>query len=112
MRIGTGLSWRRPAIPLGAARAAAAPMTAIATAARPKRPLAAQSATLKRGRMSRKFLIAGFISCLIVASSADARPTQVMPGVSYERILRWTRSEEHTSELQSRRDIVCRLLLE
>src|SRR6266496_5985641 len=24
----------------------------------------------------------------------------------------WTRSEEHTSELQSRRDIVCRLLLE
>src|SRR6266496_2842623 len=24
----------------------------------------------------------------------------------------WTRSEEHTSELQSRRDLVCRLLLE
>src|SRR6201989_3671658 len=24
----------------------------------------------------------------------------------------WSRSEEHTSELQSRRDIVCRLLLE
>src|SRR5690349_25119759 len=26
--------------------------------------------------------------------------------------LRWRRSEEHTSELQSRRDLVCRLLLE
>src|SRR5690349_23107394 len=25
---------------------------------------------------------------------------------------KWTRSEEHTSELQSRRDLVCRLLLE
>src|SRR5690349_24573958 len=25
---------------------------------------------------------------------------------------RWPRSEEHTSELQSRRDLVCRLLLE
>src|SRR5438874_9236991 len=25
---------------------------------------------------------------------------------------RWCRSEEHTSELQSRRDLVCRLLLE
>src|SRR5690349_23957807 len=25
---------------------------------------------------------------------------------------RWGRSEEHTSELQSRRDLVCRLLLE
>src|SRR5204862_7636800 len=27
-------------------------------------------------------------------------------------LLRWERSEEHTSELQSRRDLVCRLLLE
>src|SRR3970282_1721085 len=26
--------------------------------------------------------------------------------------MRWYRSEEHTSELQSRRDLVCRLLLE
>src|SRR5690349_19004740 len=31
----------------------------------------------------------------------------------YERRpTRWRRSEEHTSELQSRRDLVCRLLLE
>src|SRR6266403_2129058 len=28
------------------------------------------------------------------------------------RTVTWVRSEEHTSELQSRRDIVCRLLLE
>src|SRR5215471_21873510 len=28
------------------------------------------------------------------------------------RLRRWYRSEEHTSELQSRRDLVCRLLLE
>src|SRR5690349_24021811 len=27
-------------------------------------------------------------------------------------VTRWSRSEEHTSELQSRRDLVCRLLLE
>src|SRR3989440_1319912 len=32
-------------------------------------------------------------------------------GLSYERML-FIRSEEHTSELQSRSDLVCRLLLE
>src|SRR5690349_24021843 len=30
----------------------------------------------------------------------------------YERLAAGERSEEHTSELQSRRDLVCRLLLE
>src|SRR3982750_3035160 len=29
-----------------------------------------------------------------------------------ERLVDWLRSEEHTSELQSRSDLVCRLLLE
>src|SRR5438874_9132267 len=33
-------------------------------------------------------------------------------GVVVAFFLRGTRSEEHTSELQSRRDLVCRLLLE
>src|SRR5690349_24158342 len=33
--------------------------------------------------------------------------SQLDPGTG-----RWQRSEEHTSELQSRRDLVCRLLLE
>src|SRR5947209_17152467 len=32
--------------------------------------------------------------------------------VSSRRWMRWTRSEEHTSELQSRQYLVCRLLLE
>src|SRR5690625_5765938 len=30
----------------------------------------------------------------------------------YETVLKWFRSEEHTSELQSRGHLVCRLLLE
>src|SRR5690349_25113539 len=32
--------------------------------------------------------------------------------ICWARLSRWMRSEEHTSELQSRRDLVCRLLLE
>src|SRR5215469_14195788 len=38
-------------------------------------------------------------------SSAGISPASIRPPS-------WTRSEEHTSELQSRRDLVCRLLLE
>src|SRR2546428_4098428 len=33
-------------------------------------------------------------------------------GRPVRRLRRWQRSEEHTSELQSRSDLVCRLLLE
>src|SRR5690349_23953853 len=40
-------------------------------------------------------------------STADSRPVRVS-----SRATRRMRSEEHTSELQSRRDLVCRLLLE
>src|SRR5438034_6863048 len=36
----------------------------------------------------------------------------VRPGQIVGHILRWHRSEEHTSELQSHSDLVCRLLLE
>src|SRR5438445_11256603 len=32
--------------------------------------------------------------------------------ISFSPLERWTRSEEHTSELQSRQYLVCRLLLE
>src|SRR5206468_12075812 len=32
--------------------------------------------------------------------------------ISFLKELHWPRSEEHTSELQSRSDVVCRLLLE
>src|SRR5690349_23088049 len=50
-----------------------------------------------------------------------ARPHRAVPGRGRHRFSRWSRgrrgrrglrSEEHTSELQSRRDLVCRLLLE
>src|SRR5207249_6500656 len=35
-----------------------------------------------------------------------------VPGGNYSKLLAVSRSEEHTSELQSRFDLVCRLLLE
>src|SRR6266496_5270632 len=53
-----------------------------------------------------------------VVAVGDADEGPVVAGVvfrPYPRLvqdLRTTRSEEHTSELQSRRDLVCRLLLE
>ena len=49
----------------------------------------AGSATVKWGLMSRKLLIA-FLFALMVAPPAAARPVQMMPGVTYDRILRWT----------------------
>src|SRR5690349_24792704 len=42
-------------------------------------------------------------------SVSAVRGLRILPGGRHADILR---SEEHTSELQSRRDIVCRLLLE
>jgi hypothetical protein len=39
--------------------------------------------------MSRKLLFAVLVG-LVVVPPASARPTQLMPGVTYERILRWT----------------------
>src|SRR5438874_10514657 len=39
----------------------------------------------------------------------DPQKMHIMKGEVY---IFWGRSEEHTSELQSRRDLVCRLLLE
>src|SRR5437667_1552212 len=40
---------------------------------------------------------------------ASSRPSAASPPSSSSR---WPRSEEHTSELQSHHDLVCRLLLE
>jgi hypothetical protein len=40
--------------------------------------------------MSRRLLTAALLLGLMVAPSADARPAQVMPGVTYERVLQWT----------------------
>src|SRR2546421_5855613 len=44
-----------------------------------------------------------------VPSVGDSLALQLGDRISSSR---WTRSEEHTSELQSRSDLVCRLLLE
>src|SRR6266576_6985546 len=47
--------------------------------------------------------------------SSDARPpyrTRAITSLPWLSAPRKKRSEEHTSELQSRRDLVCRLLLE
>src|SRR5690349_23156655 len=40
------------------------------------------------------------------------RTLSIQPGCGRNRFWLKSRSEEHTSELQSRRDLVCRLLLE
>src|SRR5437588_3352443 len=44
--------------------------------------------------------------------SASTRKQVFLVAVSFRRVNRGTRSEEHTSELQSHSDLVCRLLLE
>src|SRR5690349_23221299 len=47
------------------------------------------------------------------AGSLDAhRPHNGLPSTRARTLISRWRSEEHTSELQSRRDLVCRLLLE
>src|SRR5690349_23082383 len=50
-----------------------------------------------------------FRSLFLLLLGADDLPLQQLPEDS---LVRLARSEEHTSELQSRRDLVCRLLLE
>src|SRR5690606_39969904 len=53
------------------------------------------------------FLIAPILLPMIISFSSSTRIEFPPPGFS----LQW-RSEEHTSELQSRENLVCRLLLE
>src|SRR5438034_2614110 len=45
-------------------------------------------------------------------TGVGAREYRVVRGSSVQDVFRSTRSEEHTSELQSHSDLVCRLLLE
>src|SRR5438105_12099256 len=47
--------------------------------------------------------------CISPASKRDSNPFWVL---ACSPAFRWSRSEEHTSELQSRVDLVCRLLLD
>src|SRR5690349_12209754 len=53
----------------------------------------------------------------VLEALAARRPREPQPGQEHQRAAPaqaaiFVRSEEHTSELQSRRDLVCRLLLE
>src|SRR3990172_12584866 len=51
---------------------------------------------------------------LVLGTDASIRPPEIPPGTTppFEVNIRRLRSEEHTSELQSRLHLVCRLLLE
>src|SRR5690349_24214894 len=56
-----------------------------------------------------------FVQDGLSARDAIARVRRLRPGFAGENfssLSEWNRSEEHTSELQSRRELVCRLLLE
>ena len=58
--------------------------------------------------MTRRFWISALFTLpLFVYAMSD-----MVPGISFDRLIEPARSEEHTSELQSRRNLVCRLLLE
>src|SRR2546422_7259113 len=56
-------------------------------------------------------LFRSVVSSRRIAASSDAAPSGIAT-VPSNRIRSRTRSEEHTSELQSRLHLVCRLLLE
>src|SRR5260221_3489667 len=58
-------------------------------------------------------LVAGVL-LLGMAANADAQTSPKWQLMDYHQsaTLGWSRSEEHTSELQSHSDLVCRLLLE
>src|SRR5438874_8338888 len=62
------------------------------------------------------FVIAIYIPFRLFTFAADSRADEIHPGATKFQFARMQypggRSEEHTSELQSRRDLVCRLLLE
>src|SRR6266511_5435947 len=64
--------------------------------------------------IERAHLLGGCIGCSIAATLAVADPERVSSMVLYSPAggPRYRRSEEHTSELQSRENSVCRLLLE
>src|SRR5207247_7920932 len=70
-------------------RATAAPPAPVVKRKTTTARTAAASASVKRGRMHRKLLFA-IIVALVLAPPAAARPSELMPGVTYERILRWT----------------------
>src|SRR5690606_41722398 len=54
--------------------------------------------------------VSGILTTTLSARSASTRPSAIMPSKSVAATSAETRSEEHTSELQSRENLVCRLL--
>src|SRR2546428_8484778 len=52
------------------------------------------------------------LSCLVLGLACAGRRVKTVEGMAVSGKLHPLRSEEHTSELQSRSDLVCRLLLE
>src|SRR5690349_25176928 len=79
---------------------------------RPPRSTLFPYTTLFRSVHERKFLLRGDCCKTSAPGSTDA-PRERLPALARFRVRRAAaRSEEHTSELQSRRDLVCRLLLE
>src|SRR2546421_13119596 len=65
----------------------------------------------RHGRGEQFVLCAGEIACAVAGDAADAM-VQIPAGGDALQVRPESRSEEHTSELQSRSDLVCRLLLE
>src|SRR6267378_5102752 len=98
--------------------------TAISTAPREQRTtnsLGLSKVTFATVGSSPRGLKAAVLACSTKAFSLDVEnaadpPSNVAlaapPSPPHTRRLEAVRSEEHTSELQSRRDLVCRLLLE
>src|SRR5256885_10805226 len=60
----------------------------------------------------RPFILVGFAALLLLTALAVTSPHRVMRAMGGRRWQWLHRSEEHTSELQSPCNLVCRLLLE
>src|SRR5207249_11807670 len=59
--------------------------------------------------------IIGFVALIAVAGTSNRSLVLALPFIAawaFSPVIAFYRSEEHTSELQSRFDLVCRLLLE
>src|SRR2546427_7845918 len=84
---------------------------------RPPRSTLFPSPTLFRPHLARVQMRALFGELLARTSWLETAGEPVYQRSSFQRgvkhlPIRWTRSEEHTSELQSQSNLVCRLLLE
>src|SRR3712207_7439685 len=77
---------------------------------RPPRSTLFPYTTLFRSGVTMNVLAPGTILTDRVTQTTTVRAQQM--GVSFDEALARARSEEHTSELQSRQYLVCRLLLE